>query len=703
MPLSIGLFGAWGSGKSYFMDLIAEQLHILTQAPGKVFHQKIVQIRFNAWHYLDTNLWANLVCEIFDQLFINLDERPDATDAQVKKLKNELAQQSALAAEAKEALVTAEAARVEAEKALREAVRDRQAQEKAVGALLDDLTSLVVDPKVKNELRAAADGLGLPKLQTSFAVLEARADEVRSLAGRFRAIALAVLTGPGWWMRSMLLAAALAAPLLIAALAQQSGYVASLLKGAGQTIAQVVAAVTALSAWLSWQVKSGGALVTRLEDAYDRVRKVRADRESKDDAALAQASLAAKRQAEEQARHTLHVAEEKMKSIRAELAELAPGRQLIRFLKERASAEDYRQHLGLVSLVRRDFEQLSRLLMKAGEENDQSLPRIDRIVLYIDDLDRCRTDRVIEVLEAVHLLLAFPLFAVIVAVDPRWLRQSLLDHYPRLLGGSEETASSQSHKAARPATPQDYLEKVFQVPFNLQQMDKAGFELLVKRLLPFAEPTGGEVSAPSAHQAPRALESPTSSPPADPSTPPPALPKPDPAPTSPTAQPAVTPVATSERKASPPDPERLVLTAKEVADVQRFQPLFQTPRAVKRLANTYCLVRVGVSEKDWLDYLGTGDAPGEYRTPLIMLAVASAFPALARPWLSWLYHNPKAKWLMETGDIASLATMNADTTDPVDWERLKQALSRTSLEGWAGPDTSPVLKWIPRVARYSFG
>ena len=87
-----------------------------------------------------------------------------------------------------------------------------------------------------------------------------------------------------------------------------------------------------------------------------------------------------RKRAEEQARQTLRDAEEKLKTIQAELAEMAPGRQLIRFLRERATAEDYRRHLGLVSLVRRDFKQLSELLT-ATSSNDGELPKIDRIVL----------------------------------------------------------------------------------------------------------------------------------------------------------------------------------------------------------------------------------------------------------------------------------------------------------------------------------
>src|SRR5208337_3519581 len=149
MPLSIGLFGPWGAGKSYFIDLIDEHLRALTREPGKVFHEQIVQIRFNAWHYLDTNLWANLVCEIFDQLFARLDKRQDTTKEQVEKLKGELTKQSALAVEAKEALKIAETARVDAEAKLRTAIQERAVEEGKVGALLDDLKNLVIDDNVR--------------------------------------------------------------------------------------------------------------------------------------------------------------------------------------------------------------------------------------------------------------------------------------------------------------------------------------------------------------------------------------------------------------------------------------------------------------------------------------------------------------------------------------------------------------------------
>jgi KAP-like P-loop domain-containing protein len=698
MPLSIGLFGAWGAGKSHFMDLLDEQLREITREPGRAFHKEIVQIRFNAWHYLDTNLWANLVSEIFDQLFATVERRGDDDARKLENLKSKLADQSALAAEAKAALVLAQNVREDAEEKLRAAMKARAAQENTVSTMLNDLKNLVVDDDLKQQLREVADGLGLPAIETSFNELEARAEEVRSLAGRGRAILLAVFTGPGWWRRATLLLAALLTPLAIAWLAANGGpRIEGLLTGASKYIAQFVTAVGFVSAWLGAQAKAGNALVGKLEAAYDKVTAIRARRQATDDAAKAQVALAQKQEAEEQARQNLRDAEEKVKNLQTEIAEMAPGRQLIRFLRARATAEDYRRHLGLVSLVRKDFDQLSRLLTEAPRDDD-TLPKIDRIVLYIDDLDRCRADRVIEVLEAVHLLLAFPLFAVIVAVDPRWLRQSLLDHYPRLLGAMEKQ-TQRAGALGRPATPQDYLEKIFQVPFNLQPMEKPAFESLVKQLfsvgplqsaaLPSAVETQKELSSNAvlASQTKARKEAAIW---ADVSM----------GPDDQVSFPE--PLEAPESKPIPPDPQRLVLSASEVKDIERFQLLFQTPRAVKRLANTYCLIRVGVAQDEWADYLGLNSSSPSYRVPLLLLAVTSAFPSLARAWLLWLRETPPTHWQLDAAEVEALASGNRDTTDGADWEKLQQCLNRLDLEGWMPPDQQLLAEWVPRVARYSF-
>lgn len=81
-PLSICILGEWGSGKSTFMERLQKEVSALTERERKSrakqrkappagslrFVEKIVQIRFNAWHYADANLWASLTSVFFDQL-----------------------------------------------------------------------------------------------------------------------------------------------------------------------------------------------------------------------------------------------------------------------------------------------------------------------------------------------------------------------------------------------------------------------------------------------------------------------------------------------------------------------------------------------------------------------------------------------------------------------------------------------------------
>jgi hypothetical protein len=74
LPLAVGLFGDWGSGKSFFMALMQERIAELADLAGKdrpeaePFCRDVRQIRFNAWHYIDTNLWASLAATLFDEL-----------------------------------------------------------------------------------------------------------------------------------------------------------------------------------------------------------------------------------------------------------------------------------------------------------------------------------------------------------------------------------------------------------------------------------------------------------------------------------------------------------------------------------------------------------------------------------------------------------------------------------------------------------
>jgi Uncharacterized alpha/beta hydrolase domain (DUF2235)/KAP family P-loop domain len=718
LPLSIGLFGDWGAGKSFFMRLLHQKIDKLADQEDEVFCRKVSQIHFNAWHYLDTNLWANLVSEIFEQLFAYLAQKP-GTKERVAELKKKLADESALAAEAKKELVVATNARGEAEKEWLQAAQKRKQEEASFATYIDDLAHVALSEDTRNALKELSDGLNLTRLGESFSDLEASAMDARSLAGRLRILALSVLSPQGLYRRFSLLLVALLAPVAAAYLVPkllrtQTSELAAIARG----IAGTATLIGAISAWIAAQTKRGMTLIGKVEAAYALVKKAREESLKGEEGSGMQQALNKLIKEEADAGEKLKETQARVRAIEAELHDLTPGRRLLHFLEQRAGASDYRQYLGLVSLVRRDFEQLSNLLgERASDESDE--PVLDRIVLYIDDLDRCKSDRVIAVLEAVHLLLAFPIFAVVVAVDPRWLRQSLMEHYPTLLSdGRKPESHILGEDAEWPASPQDYMEKIFQVPFQIQSIEKEGFEKLVLQLLQtdaadkaaaatdvasdtLREPAAAATAAADPGPAPISTEqklqagnpTPETGQLSDATAPPPdaAAPPSD----------AEAPAPVKAPEAIQAALERLRLEEWEREAINECYPLFRTPRAVKRLINTYCLIRVGVDATQWRQFLGSKAQPtAEYRTPLLMMAVAAAYPSLAVPWLQLVVKNEA--WVAAVTESGIGGKHECTNNVQRQWDQLTAAMAQMNANVFAPFDTDLAVKWARKVRRYTF-
>src|SRR5262245_17939252 len=172
--------------------------------------------------------------------------------------------------------------------------------------------------------------------------------------------------------------------------------------------------------------------------------------------------------------HSQHARGRRDKAPRARIGAQAPIEPLLldEFIKDRARTDDYRKQLSFLALVRRDFERLSDLIAAANAEwcspdKNTEPPLLNRIVLYIDDLDRCKVETVLNVLEAVHLLLAFPLFVCVVAVDPRWIEECLRQKHDHLFGIQARNGKAKADGNVEDnghVTVGDYLEKIFQIP-----------------------------------------------------------------------------------------------------------------------------------------------------------------------------------------------------------------------------------------------
>jgi hypothetical protein len=109
-----------------------------------------------------------------------------------------------------------------------------------------------------------------------------------------------------------------------------------------------------------------------------------------------------------------------------------------------------------ITLVR-DFRNDFKTMMNKSE--------IKRLVVIIDDLDRCTPDRIIENLEAVKLFLNVDKTAFIIGADPRIVRRAIEFRYK-----TDDIKNSIDPDSRNKRIVSDYLEKLIQVPYNLPKL-----------------------------------------------------------------------------------------------------------------------------------------------------------------------------------------------------------------------------------------
>ena len=140
---------------------------------------------------------------------------------------------------------------------------------------------------------------------------------------------------------------------------------------------------------------------------------------------------------------------------------------LSEFISDRLEQGTYKDRLGPMQQVKQDLADLSNKLLPPSQYDESFQSKIDflkkvfprgpaRVVVYIDDLDRCPPDRVVQVLEAVQLLVKTPLFIAVLAIDERYITRALEKFYEGVLS-----------RRGRPSGT-DYLEKIIQLPYRVR-------------------------------------------------------------------------------------------------------------------------------------------------------------------------------------------------------------------------------------------
>jgi hypothetical protein len=526
-PLSVGVFGAWGSGKSFFMHRLRRRVASFAklgrnEGAHSKFHGWIAQIDFNAWHYSEGNLAASFV----DHILRNLRIAPDETAEALKKRSEEIIKQLDSAkqdlAVRQNALADAEAQRAQAQQAVAE----------LDGRIADEIEAKKADVETAMTGLQDVQGKLANELETLQTEIEAQLSKVPATA--VMSLLLKKLENPELLkatnnVRTLIddvkVASAKRKLIFYGLIVLSIGTVATAVIQTN-IYTQLIAAATTIGGlaatagtWLK-KLDAFAQSGKQLEDEQEQIRRAVVDEvtAAHDNVVSALRGVAAERlrivdnlreqlkqleQAPAAARLALEAFENQRTVLlaqhaaaaavvehkRSELARLTTGRLLDEFLNDRASGDGYLKELTIFSRIRNDFERLSDLMTKANEEfvaektvggDVVGPPAVSRIVLYIDDLDRCPADRVVEVLKLVHLLLAFPLFVCVAAVDPRWITRCL-HKAPGLIDTS--ASSDLANEVGVPATATDYLEKIFQIPLWLRPVPFEQRAAIVRTLL----------------------------------------------------------------------------------------------------------------------------------------------------------------------------------------------------------------------------
>ncbi len=645
-PLSLGLFGDWGTGKSFFMRRLEGRIRDLTEdakhANGESqYCQDVVQLTFNAWNYIDKDLWASLAAEIFEGLAAALAQKRGGDSQAGRSLALAAASSSqTVVAETERQKSVAEAQLRESEAQLAELQRNQKNIQPRLSAseVLNQAARFAVkDDNLRKQAQEAAQEIGISKGIMAVGDIQKQLLDLKNI---WTEIIFSIRNNDLWIL-------GLAS---LAALGVGWGGFFLVKRYVGDFAKTVITIFVAASTFLA-ALRAGSRKILNF------VRKIKASKQE-----LIDKTQHAVKEKIDQARESIEQATEAVKILNQQLENMRADRKMVDFIRQRYESSDYRAHLGTIARVRADFRHLSALLRdvqnesekdfkemkerqqeKDKERNTPLFPRIDRIILYVDDLDRCPEKNVVEVLQAVHLLLAFPLFVVVVGVDPRWLLHSLRKHSVAFESNGAN-AHEEEQEMRWESTPMNYLEKIFQIPFTLRPIDKSGFGKLVDSFAASSARTDG-VEPPALTQQSQTATIPLNEPtlPEEPTSvvvsselssasgttelPVPKIPTPHPSGKEQYVR-LEQSVPGPVREPIDRYPEHLHIEEWERVYMKALHELIPSPRAGKRFINIYRLLRASVRANERERFVGDHKR-GEYQCALMLLAILTGYPAEA--------------------------------------------------------------------------
>ena len=136
------------------------------------------------------------------------------------------------------------------------------------------------------------------------------------------------------------------------------------------------------------------------------------------------------------------------------------GKEIYKAFVKEGKVED-KNATNAVAEFRKDFSELLEAT------------NFKRLVVIIDDLDRCSPERIIENLEAIKLFLNVPKTAFIIGADPRIVKYAIEYKYKN----NKEIEEDNNRIVI------DYLEKLIQLPYSLPRLSESEVETYISMLI----------------------------------------------------------------------------------------------------------------------------------------------------------------------------------------------------------------------------
>lgn len=380
LPMNIGVFGDWGSGKTFFIDSIINKIKV---------HENILSISFNAWNYYDSNITTNLVYNIFKSLYEKignyeniLKNSPYHDD--FEKYKNN---------------------REEKIKEIQNEIKELE-NKNNINELIEHIKPFISE----------SDFDKIQSIKSDYILFNDISKHIKGIINKnmFERI-----------IKNILKYSVIAGCIFI------------ILKYVLKWDALIVDTVSII-----------GLVLPILKNYMKESNNL----ELKE--GISKFNIGLKQKAKEA--NKIEKLKQSMKSLESENDDSIEKDFVLNIIKDKCNKYD--EKIGFISTIKEDIDSL-KFLKKSEKDNYLQNIKIDKIVLIIDDLDRCPAKKVVEVLQTIQLLLSTEMFIVIISIDTKWVNNCIASVYSDMLEDDKHLFAI------------NYLEKIIHIPFWTEPLD----------------------------------------------------------------------------------------------------------------------------------------------------------------------------------------------------------------------------------------